>query len=146
METLTDQAVVAEITLRYQALSSLVPLRVIHNQQDYENAVSALNRLLDAGAANNEHPLADLVNALGNLIGDYEDRQYPTEQVTPVENDPFFNGSASSISIRATRDRWAKRGLGGVEWEAGAERASDQRAVYSFQYSGSSIFIAPGVR
>lgn len=85
MEASMDQAVVAEITARYQALSSLVPLRAIHSEQDYENAVSALNRLLDAGAANDEHPLADLVNALGNLIGDYEDQQYPAEHVTPVE-------------------------------------------------------------
>ena len=85
MEALTDQAVVAEITSRYQALSSLVPLRIIHTEQDYDNAVSALNRLLDAGAANETHPLADLVNTLGNLIGDYEDRQYPAERVSPVE-------------------------------------------------------------
>ena len=85
MEALTDQAAVAEITSHYQALSSLVPLRAIHSEQDYENAISALNRLLDAGAADEKHPLADLVNALGNLIGDYEDRAYPAEHVSPVE-------------------------------------------------------------
>lgn len=84
MEALMDKDVVAEITSHYQALSSLVPLRVIRNEHDYENAIFALNRLLDAGAASDEHPLADLVNALGNLIGDYEDQQYPVEQVSPI--------------------------------------------------------------
>lgn len=85
METLTNHAAVAEITSRYEALSSLVPLRVIHNEQDYEAAVSALNRLLDAGAAEDDHPLADLVSALGNFIADYEDRQHPPDQVSPIE-------------------------------------------------------------
>jgi HTH-type transcriptional regulator/antitoxin HigA len=84
MEALMDRDVVAKITSHYQALSSLVPLRVIRSEQDYDNAITALNRLLDAGAASDEHPLADLVNALGNLISDYEDQQYPAEPVTPV--------------------------------------------------------------
>ncbi|HEX8403409.1 MAG TPA: transcriptional regulator [Duganella sp.] len=85
METLTDHAVVAEITSRYEALSSLVPLRVIRNEQEYEGAVSALNRLLDAGAADDDHPLADLLSALGNFIGDYEDRQYPPDPISALE-------------------------------------------------------------
>lgn len=84
MEALMDQDVVAEITSHYQALSSLVPLRAIRSGQDYDTAVSALNRLLDVGAASDEHPLADLVNALGNFISDYENQQYPAEPVTPV--------------------------------------------------------------
>ena len=85
METLSNHAAVAEITSRYEALSSLVPLRVIHTEQEYQAAVSALNHLLDAGAAEDDHPLADLVSALGNFIGDYEDRQYSPDQVSPAE-------------------------------------------------------------
>ncbi|SFM18215.1 helix-turn-helix domain-containing protein [Rugamonas rubra] len=84
METLVDRDLVAEITSRYQALSSLVPLHTIRNEEDYKGAVLALNQLLDAGAANDGHPLADLVNALGNLVSDYDERHYPLEQVTPV--------------------------------------------------------------
>lgn len=84
MEALMDRDVIAEITSHYQALSSFVPLRAIRGEQDYDNAILALNRLLDAGAASDEHPLADLVNALGNLISDYEDQQYPAEPVTPI--------------------------------------------------------------
>ena len=85
METVMDRELLKEITSRYQALASLVPLQAIRNEQDYEKAISALNQLLDAGAANDEHPLADLVNVLGNFISDYEDQHYPAENVPPIE-------------------------------------------------------------
>jgi HTH-type transcriptional regulator/antitoxin HigA len=84
METLVDRDLVAEITSRYQALSSLVPLHAIRDEEDYKGAVFALNQLLDAGAANDGHPLADLVNALANLVSNYDEQHYPLEQITPV--------------------------------------------------------------
>jgi HTH-type transcriptional regulator/antitoxin HigA len=44
-----------------------------------------LNKLLlDAGAAEENSPLADLVNSLGALIGDYEDTNHPVADVAPV--------------------------------------------------------------
>lgn len=84
MEALMDRDLVAEITSRYQALSALVPLHAIRNEEDYNGAVLALNQLLAAGAASDGHPLADLVNALGNLVSNYEEQRYPLEQITPV--------------------------------------------------------------
>ena len=84
MEAVMDRVVIAEITSRFQALSSVVPLHAIRTDADYENAVAALNRLLDAGAANENHPLADLVNTLGSLIGEYDDVHYPAQEVSPL--------------------------------------------------------------
>ena len=84
MEAVMDRSVIAEITSRFQALSSVVPLHAIRTDADYENAVAALNRLLDAGAANENHPLADLVNTLGSLIGEYDDVHYPAHEVSPL--------------------------------------------------------------
>ena len=84
MEAVMDRSVIAEITSRFQALSSVVPLHAIRNDADYEKAVAALNRLLDAGAANENHPLADLVNTLGSLIGEYDDAHYPAQEVSPL--------------------------------------------------------------
>lgn len=84
MEAVMDRSVIAEITSRFQALSSVVPLHAIRNDADYEKAVAALNRLLDAGAANENHPLADLVNTLGSLIGEYDDVHYPAQKVSPL--------------------------------------------------------------
>jgi len=84
MEAVMDRSVIAEITSRFQALSSVVPLHAIRTDEDYEKAVAALNRLLDAGAANENHPLADLVNTLGSLIGEYDDVHYPAQEVSPL--------------------------------------------------------------
>jgi len=84
MEAVMDRTVIAEITSHFQALSSVVPLHPIRTGVDYEKAVTALNRLLDAGAANEQHPLADLVNTLGTLIGEYDDVHHPAQEVSPL--------------------------------------------------------------
>jgi len=84
MEALMDRSVVAEITARFQALASIVPLHAIRTKRDYDKAVSTLNQLLDAGAADEKSPLADLVNTLGALIGDYDDVHFPAKDVSPV--------------------------------------------------------------
>ena len=42
-----------------------------------------MNRLLDAGAADEAHPLADLVATLGELNGDYDALHYPATDVAP---------------------------------------------------------------
>jgi HTH-type transcriptional regulator/antitoxin HigA len=46
----------------------------LHTEQDYDKAILILNALLDAGGANENHPLARLVEALGVFIGDYENQ------------------------------------------------------------------------
>lgn len=84
MEALMDRAVVAEITSHFQALSSIIPLHTISNERDYDKAITALNQLLDAGAANEKHPLADLANTLGALISEYDDVHYPKQEVSPL--------------------------------------------------------------
>ncbi len=66
-----------EITAHYRALNAKVPLRPIRSRKDYARAVSAMNALLDAGAADESHPLAGLAATLGELIGEYDARQFP---------------------------------------------------------------------
>lgn len=46
-------------------------------EQEYDHAVNALNELLDAGGADEHHPLAVLVTLLSDFIADYEDKQTP---------------------------------------------------------------------
>lgn len=65
------------IAKRYQALCELVPLKPILRKAEYEAAIEHLNRLLDAGGANPSHPLAGLVELLGEVIHSYEKRQAP---------------------------------------------------------------------
>jgi HTH-type transcriptional regulator/antitoxin HigA len=85
MEALIDRVVVAEITSHYEALNALVPIHPISNQVDYMKAVAALNQLLDAGAADEDHPLAGLVSTVGALIGTYEGVHNPPEKVAPAD-------------------------------------------------------------
>lgn len=66
-----------KIAKHYKALCELVPLKAITSKTGYEAAVDHLNQLLDAGGANQTHPLAGLVEALGELIHTYEKRQAP---------------------------------------------------------------------
>ena len=73
-----------KLAQHFRALEAEVPLKPIRNHEDYGRAVAALNALLDAGAANEEHPLANLAATLGELIGDFDDRHYPVADVGGV--------------------------------------------------------------
>jgi HTH-type transcriptional regulator/antitoxin HigA len=74
-----------KIAKRYKALCELVPLKPITKKTEYAAAVEHLNQLLDAGCANQAHPLAGLVEALGELIQTYEKRQTPMKEAEPRE-------------------------------------------------------------
>ena len=63
---------IRKITKRYRALCELVPLQPVTTKAGYESAVGHLNRLLDAGGANQANALAGLVEALGEMIHAYE--------------------------------------------------------------------------
>ena len=71
METLTAN-ITPQVINHYAALCEAVPLYPIQNEHDYEVAVNVLNRLLDLGGADENHPLARLVTALGIFIENYE--------------------------------------------------------------------------
>lgn len=85
MEALMDRSVVEEVAAHFKALSSIVPLRTIGTEQQYEHAVRVLNQLLDAGAADEKHALAELANTLGSLIAEFEDSLPQPLPAAPVE-------------------------------------------------------------
>lgn len=70
-ETLTANKT-TQLINHYVALCEAVPLYPIQNDHDYDAAVNALNCLLDLGGADENHPLARLVTALGIFIENYE--------------------------------------------------------------------------
>lgn len=74
-----------KIAKRYQALCQLVPLKPITRKAEYAAAIDHLNRLLDAGGANQSHPLAGIVELLGEVIHAYEKRQAPMVEAAPGE-------------------------------------------------------------
>ncbi len=72
MESLTPNEYTSErVAHLYGELEKAVPIRTIRSARDYNEAVDALNKLLDEGGANESHPLANLVDTLGTLIEFY---------------------------------------------------------------------------
>lgn len=76
---------IGKIAKRYKALCELVPLKPIMNKPGYEAAVEHLIRLRDAGGANQAHPLAGQVEALGELVHAYQKRQASAQEASPHE-------------------------------------------------------------
>lgn len=76
------QAVEIENVVRhYQEICHSIPLHPIHNESEYDHTIQILNELLDAGGANENHPLAMLVTLLGHFIGDYERIHYAADEI-----------------------------------------------------------------
>ena len=56
------------------------------NDAEYKALVKSLDEILDAGGADEAHPLARLAAMVGDLVADYEARRYPMpEAMTAVE-------------------------------------------------------------
>lgn len=83
MEAVIDHQVAKDLAEHFAAISKHVPLRPIRSEAEYGEAVASLSALLDAGAADESHPLADLAATLGELVGDYDDANYPAKGVAP---------------------------------------------------------------
>ena len=92
MEAVIDRRAAQELTRHFRAISKHVPLRPIRSVADYDSAVESLNGLLDAGAADETHPLADLAATLGELIGDCDSVHYPGIDVAPSKMLRFLMG------------------------------------------------------
>ncbi len=90
MEAVSDASMMEELSVRFQALAAVVPLRSVKTSEDYDKAVAMLNDLLDRGAASDGHQLADLVDTLGVLIGEYEVKHYPPAAVSALESLRFL--------------------------------------------------------
>ena len=52
-------------------------IHVLHNEQDYQQAVDLLDSLIDIVGENENHPLASLIELVGVLIEQYEDIYVP---------------------------------------------------------------------
>jgi len=57
----------------WRNLQHYIPFSAIHSKQQYEQALEALDSLLDATNNDENHPLADMVETLGELIHVYEE-------------------------------------------------------------------------
>ena len=60
-------------------------LAVPSNEKDYDKLVDDLDSVLDAGGANENHPLAGLADRMGDLVSAYEDQQDLTPQSNGID-------------------------------------------------------------
>jgi len=90
MAAIMDNAAIETIIDRFVSLTAMVPLHRIRSEHGYTQALAVMNRLLDAGGADEHSPLADLINALATFIADYEDRVYPPQAIAPVDSLRFL--------------------------------------------------------
>lgn len=74
-----------QLTAHMRAIAAAVPLGAIADEADYAAAVDCLNELLDAGGADESHPLAALVALLGERIAAWEQTAHPLPSADGVE-------------------------------------------------------------
>ncbi len=74
-----------QLTAHMRAVAAAVPLDAIAGKRDYNAAVDCLNQLLDAGGAEESHPLAALVALLGERIAAWEQTMPPLPQAEPAQ-------------------------------------------------------------
>lgn len=68
---------IQEANKEYHRIRRKIPLGVLYSEQEYENAVAVLDEILDEIGENENHPLADMAEALSVFIEDYEDAHAP---------------------------------------------------------------------
>jgi HTH-type transcriptional regulator/antitoxin HigA len=73
-----------------EAIAIITSLQPVRSERDYDNAVAALSQLLDTGAANEQHPLANLAHTLGTLIAEYDATHYPVTVVSSTDMAQFL--------------------------------------------------------
>lgn len=73
-----------------QSWLTLRPLLVIKTKQDYEQAVTWLNELIDEVGSNEKHPLYDLLDTLGTVLHAYEEKNIKLAHVSGREMLRYF--------------------------------------------------------
>lgn len=76
---------VKDIERHFVALRHCIPLGPVRTQDQHDALVTIMNTLMDNGAADEHHPLADLLAIIGMLVADYEEAQAPRQPVPARE-------------------------------------------------------------
>ena len=67
----------------WQAFQRSIGVAAIHTPKEYERAVALTNRLLDVVGEDESHPLAGLLDLIGELVAAYEAREQPVPDAAP---------------------------------------------------------------
>ena len=63
---------------------------VPHTESEYQSLVNTLDNLVDEVGNNQNHELAPVMETIGNLIENYEDRKYKIKEASPVDALKYF--------------------------------------------------------
>ncbi len=77
-----DTSAIAPI---WDDLRQCLGLSPIHSKAQFKHMVQLMNSLVDEVGGNEKHPLADLLEIVGDIIAVYEDRHYPMADAEPRE-------------------------------------------------------------
>jgi len=58
---------------------------VPHTESEYQSLVNTLDSLVDEVGNNQNHELTPVMETIGNLIENYEDRKYKIKEASPVD-------------------------------------------------------------
>ena len=72
-----------ELSHQWQTIASI--LTVPRSEEEYDQLVNFLDRVLDEVEDNENHPLASLVDTIGTLIEAYDNEHYPFSEGNPIE-------------------------------------------------------------
>lgn len=75
------------ITPAWRSFQQVLPVRLapIRNEAQHQALSDLLNELIEIVGDDEEHELVDLLDLVGQLVADYEDRQHPIPDAEPRE-------------------------------------------------------------
>lgn len=74
---------IKEAGREYKKLRHLIPIGMLHSEEDYEKAVRTLDAILDEIGKNETHPLSDLAETLGFFIEAYDKNHFQIPKSNP---------------------------------------------------------------
>jgi HTH-type transcriptional regulator/antitoxin HigA len=74
-----------ELIAAWQAFRAAAPVASIKSEREYKALAKFADQLIDMGAGNERHPLADLLDMVGDLIAQWEDDHVQIPQAAPHE-------------------------------------------------------------
>jgi len=76
---------ITEAAEAWRNLQHYIPFSTVHSRPQYEQALETLDTLLNATSNDENHPLADMIETLGDLIHVYEEEHLPMNDARGVD-------------------------------------------------------------
>lgn len=90
MQLMESKFDIQAIQSTWAAFDTMVHLRPIHNEAEYDQMVALMNSLLDVVGENEDHTLAGLLELVGDVVSKYEKGHYAIEPAPPHDSLRFL--------------------------------------------------------